>query len=166
MKIPTNEECVREAIDGLGYISGHFAEVLVQLLPVCTRNGFDVVERALRRDGVQISDAEKNAMGLRKNAFMSREVALMLTEKGRGEPLWALQATLLRAQFYGRRYDDLNMIEQNGWKAKLSGRSDCAGCRKVQNKIGTPAQIEKMFPIQGCEFDACQAMVMPHFNST
>lgn len=54
---------------------------------------------AFRQEGVQLADHEKKLLGIRKNAFMTREALSELSELGIRDPIRAHELTVLRASF-------------------------------------------------------------------
>lgn len=92
-------QAVREAITALGLIVSEAEDRMLALL----RDQMDIHPRQIstiyRKEGEQLSRDEKKGLGLRSNAFLSRQAFEDLTEDGRDEPLTAHETVLLRATF-------------------------------------------------------------------
>lgn len=158
---------VTEAVSALGYLKPEFTTVLVALMPRCIQGEHPhAVARAVRREGTQISLAEKRELGLRANAFMSVEALAMMTDKGRSQPLEAIENTLLRASFRHFRLREIqrarDMPREIGCPVsiRLTGVfPDCPGCHRLNKRITDPDLVEAEFPIPGCARDACAVII-------
>ena len=142
-----------EAGRSLGYLTPDAIDTVVFLMgdelvvhPRETATGY-------RKGGEQINDDEKKALGIRKNAFMSRRALEDLTEKGLTRPLDAHEVTTLRATFAMSRTRNIAQANELGYdefkvSSSLDGR--CAACDALEGKIfrGADAPI---FPPLGCE---------------
>jgi hypothetical protein len=104
-------EAVREAISALGLIKPEAEEVILSFL----RDEMDIHPRQTiteYRKGDQLSKEEKKALGLRSNAFLSRQAFEDLTEDGLQEPLKAHETVLLRATFTLNRYRTIEGLKK------------------------------------------------------
>jgi hypothetical protein len=122
-------QAVREAISALGLIASEAEDRMASLL----RDQMDIhpgqIATSYRKDGEQVSKEEKKALGLRSNAFLSRQAFGDLTEDGRNESLTAHETVLLRATFTYNRYRTLESFktsELNGMKAFQGIKYDVA----------------------------------------
>ena len=164
---PSYADNVTEAIEVLGYVYDRFVDPLAALLPKCMAGEHPhAVARALRRDGTQIPPEAKRTLGLRANAFMSEEALAMMTDKGRQNPLCAIESTLLRATFRAIRFANIQRVRDLPQElgqpvaARLRGVfPDCEGCKHLDLRISDPDKIDAAFPIPGCNRDACAVTV-------
>lgn len=89
----------REAVARLGLLKPGAEPTIVTLLENRAGEHPRTAATALRRAGEQLSDEEKRMLGIRPNAFFSRQALDELGEKGFADPLRAHETTLLRATF-------------------------------------------------------------------
>lgn len=107
---------------------------------------------AFRKTGEQLSDAEKKAAGIRRNAFMSRAAYAELTEKGRRKPLEAHEITLRRADFSMDRARNIARAQEVGCdQFEFSAAMDgvCKVCDGMDGTVTTGADAP-IFPPTGC----------------
>ena len=149
-------QAVREAISALGLVKPEAEDTIVRFL-------VDEIETHPRqtltqyRKGEQLTKEEKNAIGLRSNAFMSRQAFDDLTEEGLVEPLRAHETVLLRATFTVQRHSTIRQLMESGIVADKSFKGvkydvlnmDCPVCGPLHGRI---IQIEEasIFPLKGC----------------
>ncbi|PZU78172.1 MAG: hypothetical protein DI546_04225 [Rhizobium sp.] len=153
-------QAMREAISALGLIVPEAEEHMTAIL----RDQMDIHPRQIatdyRKHGEQLSKAEKNALGLRSNAFLSRQAFQELTEDGKEEPLTAHETVLLRATFTYNRYRTLQSIQASdlvgtnvfkGVKYDVLNMS-CPVCAPLDGKT---IQLDEapIFPMKGCVCD-------------
>jgi hypothetical protein len=158
--IPTaadiKRQAVREAISALGLIKAEAEDTIVGFLedqmethPRQTLTGY--------RKGEQLSREEKKAIGLRSNAFLSRQAFNDLTEAGLKNPLKAHETVLLRVTFTFQRYRSLEAIKASGLvgdKVFKGMKYDvlnmqCAVCGPMDGKT-IPIDEATIFPFPGC----------------
>lgn len=166
-------QAVREAISALGLINPEAEDRLLALL----RDQVDIHPRQIstgyRKEGEQLSKDEKKALGLRSNAFFSRQAFEDLTEDGRHEPLMAHETVLLRATFTlaANRYRTLESFktsELNSIKAFQGIKYDvmqmsCPVCGPLDGKI---VKIDEapIFPMEGCTCDTANYGYAAHID--
>ncbi|MFT3790793.1 MAG: hypothetical protein QM741_06895 [Rudaea sp.] len=85
----TQSRAVRKAIAALGYIKASAETALIAMLQDIPVEHPKKICTAYRKEGEQLSRDEKQALGLRANAFMSRKAFDDLTDHGRDKPLEA-----------------------------------------------------------------------------
>ena len=90
---------VEEAVASLGYLKPGVVEKLTRLIEDEFAQPLQRHPRELatqvRKQGQQLSRDEKKGLGIRANAFMSREALADLTDKGLSSPLAAHEQTVL-----------------------------------------------------------------------
>jgi len=89
----------RESVARLGLLKPAAVPTIVTLLENRAGEHPRTVATAWRKAGEQVSVDEKRMLGIRPNAFLSREALDELAEKGFADPLRAHELTLLRATF-------------------------------------------------------------------
>ncbi|MQV12175.1 hypothetical protein GHL01_00250 [Sinorhizobium meliloti] len=152
-------QAVREAISALGLIKPEAEDTILGLFA-------DEMETHPRqtlteyRKGEQLTKEEKKAVGLRSNAFLSRQAFNDLTEAGLENPLKAHEAVLLRATFTFQRYRSLQSIRSSGLvgdKVFQGVKYDilniqCSVCGPLDGKT-IPLDEATIFPLKGCTCD-------------
>ncbi|MBB2868595.1 UNVERIFIED_ORG: hypothetical protein GGI63_005239 [Rhizobium esperanzae] len=164
-------EAVDEAITRLGLIVPEAAGRMVSLL----RDQIDIHPRQIatdyRKQGEQLSKEEKKALGVRSNAFLSRQAFEDLTQAGREEPLTAHETILLRATFTYNRYRTLQSFKSEEWK-NIKGfegvkydvlNMNCSWCRENDGRL---VQIEdaRVFPAEECTCDTANYGFRAHVD--
>ena len=89
----------REAVAYLGLLKPAAEPTIVRLLENRAGEHPRTVATVWRKAGEQVSAEEKRILGIRPNAFLSREALDELAERGFADPLRAHELTLLRATF-------------------------------------------------------------------
>ena len=89
---------VEKAVAETGLIKPEHIPFLAEVLAASEDGRPEGAEIFHRKNGTQLSKAEKKAAGLRANAYFTRELLEMLTDKGRLDPLSALATTLNHAR--------------------------------------------------------------------
>lgn len=112
---------------------------------------------AWRKVGEQVSDEEKRLLGIRANAFFSRQALGELAEKGFADPLRAHELTLLRTTFVMFRHRDAStyrkvMAEHPRFRMEVRydafHRDSCAVCKSLHD---TPVGADRgLFAPDGC----------------
>ena len=101
------------------------------------------VATAYRKGGEQLSREEKKALGVRANAFMSRQAADELTDAGKARALTAHETTLLRAGFTENRFNRLHAHDASpdsimryfdGFQYQTNA-TDCPFCKSVDGTV-------------------------------
>lgn len=151
MALPPARYFADEAGRSLGYLKPDAVDMVVSFMgdelvvhPRETATGY-------RKRGEQIADDEKKALGIRKNAFMSRRALEDLTDKGRARPLDAHEVTTLRATFAMTRNRNIRQANELGYdefEISSTGDGRCAACDALDGKVvkGADAPI---FPRPG-----------------
>lgn len=154
---------VEEAITSLGYLKLESAPVMATLLPLCDTHHPNAVAAQYRKRGEQISRDEKKALGLRSNAFMSREAVVDLTEKGRERPLEAHATTLLRASFSAVRARSIASTPRDRYTTLRYDPPfrDCPACAALSGQ-SVPHESISPFPLDGCSREACPLTFRVH----
>lgn len=164
-------QAIKEAISALGLIRPESEDRMLALL----RDRMDIHPRQIstgyRKEGEQLSKEEKKALGLRSNAFLSRQAFEDLTEDGRDEPLTSHETVLLRATFTVNRcrtLESLKTSELSDMKAFQGIKYDvmemsCPVCGPLDGKV---IRIEEaaIFPIEGCTCDTANFGYRPHMD--
>lgn len=107
------EIAVDEAIDHLGLVKPSARPAIIAMVRDERGQHPRALCTAYRKKGEQLSKPELKAIGLRANAFMSRNAYNELTEAGLAAPLDAHLNTVLRAFFSFARWRSL-------WQSALS----------------------------------------------
>jgi hypothetical protein len=89
----------REAVAHLGLLKPAAEPTILRLLENRAGEHPRTVATAWRKAGEQVSAEQKRMLGIRVNAFLSREALDELAERGFADPLRAHELTLLRATF-------------------------------------------------------------------
>lgn len=154
------EFSAREAVRSLGYLKASFLPTLLPLIDLCGGHHPRQVATTYRKMGDQISKEEKRALGMRANAFMSRDMLDALTDRGRANAVEALTSTLTRAFFTRSRLASLRLgedIPYSSWHyaAMFSG---CEGCQRL-NKVLAVREPNSALPPVDCFRDGCAIMI-------
>ncbi|MBB3694874.1 hypothetical protein [Sphingomonas sp. BK580] len=154
-------EAAREAVETLKLVTPAAIGTIAGLLQDDMRDHPRAVAANYRKAGDQISDAEKRDLGIRKNAFLSREALARLTIEGRLEPLTAHERTLLRATFTlirGRRIAKEVELQVQlgkaflGFEHEILGRQ-CPACNRLDGIVSDAANAHVLPPsdcVAGC----------------
>lgn len=167
MRYPTSTRFwVDEAIGTLGYIKPEAAEKLVLLIDKNKDTHPKAIATSHRKEGPQITKDEKKKMGIRANAFFSEKAQQELTKKGLENPLIAHEQTILRASLAASRAQRISKEQAQGieqWKFSGAGPEDCAGCRRLEDKV---ISIDDAVPTgpHDCGRDACAVYYMAHMD--
>jgi hypothetical protein len=153
---------VDEAIQSLGYVKPEAAQKLCDLMAADPHASHKSVSTAYRKSGTQLSTEEKKALGIRANAFMTKEAFADLTAKGCQIALGAHEITMRRAAFaHGRvlKIADAREAGVKEWKA-MGLPEGCPGCKRlVDTKLGAD-DISPTGP-HDCAREACALFYMP-----
>lgn len=155
------EEAAREAVQHFGLIDLCAVPIIAELLQDSFIDHPRALATAYRKRGDQISDAEKKALGIRKNGYLSRAAFAELTDLGRKLPLVAHERTLLRASFTLNRHRrveaEADLKARFGHQFlgfKHDGLSrDCPACNRLNGMITSGTEAAIMPPsgcVQGC----------------
>lgn len=148
---------VERAIATMGLIDPQHAEWVLDLFHRHQFARFEGVALAERKAPDQMTPVEKAAVGIRRNAFMSRTYYNRLSDKGKGDPFNALEFTLRLSFFLLCRARDMENMKRAGCEfATADGifAETCSGCRKINKKRYRLSQIPDL-PIDGCEEQVC-----------
>lgn len=96
----------REAVARLGLLKPAAEPTIVALLDNLGGDHPRTAITAWRKAGEQLSSEEKRMLGIRANAFFSRQALEELCDKGFPDPLKAHETSLLRASFVMSRHRD------------------------------------------------------------
>lgn len=102
----------KEALTRLGLLKPPAAPTITALLENLAGEHPRTACTAYRKTGEQVSAEEKRRLGVRANAFLSRQALGELSEKGLADPLRAHELTLLRASFVLSRYRNAASYEK------------------------------------------------------
>lgn len=158
-----------EAIDSLGYLSRSALPSLLSLLQDAPVEHPRRVCIRYRSIGEQLSREEKRVVGVRANAFLSRQAFDELTDLGKAKPLQAHELTLLRAEFTRIRKRKIALAEhpELGPFASFSHHrltSKCHGCDRLRGFGRMEARWVQIMPPVDCEIDACNLGVYSHVD--
>lgn len=150
------QQAVREAISTLGFVKPEAEDIIVRFL-AAEMETHPRQTLSQYRKGEQLTKEEKNAIGLRSNAFMSRQAFEDLTEVGLKEPLKAHETVLLRAKFTVQRHRTIRQLLTSRIVADKDFRGikydvlnmECSVCGPLHGKT---IRIEEasIFPLKGC----------------
>lgn len=149
--LPTRLESASEAIEALGYLQPHAAEVIADMIEEVMVNQPRSTTTTYRKNGEQVSDGEKKALGIRRNAFFSRAALEDLTEKGCSKPLDAHELTLRRATYSFQRVRTIRQGWDHGYDQFRHSSFDttCPACHALSDKITSGAEAH-VFPPKDC----------------
>jgi len=153
-------DAIDEAITELELLEMAAKPNLEGLVKRGMREGFRAVATAHRKDGPQLDKSEKKELGIRANAFMSRQAASELTEKGMESPLEAHFLTLWRADFtIDRARHLLNASQHDFGRIDVinGGHVGCTICETTSKSTFDPCGISP-FPPKGCSNAGCNRM--------
>jgi len=108
------EPLARRAVEHLGLIRPEYIPVLTKMAQESQFGRTETTARFSRRAGTQLTREEKKALGLRASVFMSMEALEMLTDKGRQDPLNALETTLHRIWFENNAIREMTRPSSTG----------------------------------------------------
>jgi hypothetical protein len=148
---------VDSAVEALGLVKQHVAKTIAGMMT------FDLIEHPratttrYRKEGEQLTKAEKKALGLRSNAFLSRVAYDDLTEAGLMRPLEAHELVMLRAYFIMARYRTIRktakeLAEVSAWKGDFRYdilNKECPACWSLEGQH-TKADDAHIMPPPGC----------------
>lgn len=154
-------EAAREAVEQLGLLTTCAIPTIARLLQEEMRDHPRTITLAYRKEGEQVADAEKKALGIRKSSFLSRAALAEMTAAGLKDPLTAHETTLLRATFTLNRHRCV--AQDSKLKAQLGKRfagfeheavnGKCPACNRLQGLVTQAAEAAIMPPtdcISGC----------------
>jgi hypothetical protein len=152
-----NDEAAREAVNTLGLLTPNAIPTIASLLADDLSEHPRTIATRYRKEGEQISDAEKKTFGIRRNGFLSRAALAEITPTGLAEPLAAHEITLLRATFTRLRHD---RVAQGEATRAHAGRGfidylhdtlhrDCPACNRLDGLV-TDAANAKIMPPSAC----------------
>jgi hypothetical protein len=154
-------EAAREAVETLKLVTPAAIPTIAGLLQEDMRDHPRAIAADYRKTGDQMSDDEKRALGIRKNAFLSRQALAQLTVEGRLEPLTAHERTLLRATFTLIRSQRVTKEGELrlqlgkafvGFKHETLGR-ECPACNRLDGIVSNAADAHVLPPtdcVAGC----------------
>ena len=93
------DDAAREAVETLGLLKVEAMQTIARLLDGTMSEHPRTITTRYRKEGEQITDVEKKALGIRKNGFLSIAARDEITELGLTDPLTVHEITLLRASF-------------------------------------------------------------------
>lgn len=155
--IELRRKAAQEAIRRLGLLRVGAAYTVYNLLEDAQALHPKAICTAYRKQGEQLTDEEKEGLGIRKNAFMAREALTELTELGLQDPIRAHELTVLRASFTMFRYR--NAVSARGMMREypdtpIEIRYDvfhadtCDLCKSLDGKL---VDVNwGLFPPEGC----------------
>lgn len=159
----------REAVQSLGLLTLPAVDVIFHLLDDRFVDHPRAICTAYRKDGEQLSNDEKRALGLRSNAFMSRKAFGDLTEKGRKVPLKAHDTVLLRATFTLSRYKTIKTVRADSipelrdeFKYDVLSM-ECPVCKRLDGTIVKGDDVF-VFPPDQCVCDTANYSVTPYID--
>jgi len=144
----------REAVTTLGLLTPAASPTVASLLAGDLSEHPRATATRYRKEGEQISDAEKRALGIRKNGFLSKAAFAELTPAGLIAPLAAHEITLLRATFTVIRHR--RVLQGEAMRAQL-GHSfigyihdtlhrECPACNRLDGLVTDEASAKIMPP--------------------
>lgn len=151
VQMPSRLDCASEANQALGYLRPGAGEVIADMIEEVMVNHPRLTATTYRKAGEQVSDAEKKALGVRRNGFLSQSAPGDLTEKGRIKPLDAHEVTLRRATFSFHRVRTIRQGWEHGYDEFEHSSFDptCPACDALDKKITSGADAQ-VFPPSGC----------------
>jgi hypothetical protein len=160
-KAQISEIAVDEAIRRLGFLHPSTRTAILTMMQDEQGQHPRSLCTAYRKMGEQISKEQLKAIGLRANAFMSREALADITEAGLENPLEAHVSTLLRSYFTVSRWRSFQsadeLIRQGIAQEAILYKYDmlppvCECCRKLDGEPTTPDTAHILPPEDcGCE---------------
>ena len=153
---------VQESIAALGYIKPEFDTALAIMLEANEGQNPTEIARKYRAIGEQLSRDEKRALGLKANAFFSRQALESLTEKGRSNIKDALATTLLRAMFgffRDRTIARAKAADIHQFRVSPS-HSGCPACDRLNGQLISSNEAA-FFPPPDCAREACSVWLAP-----
>lgn len=155
-----------EAATSLGYVKPEAADTILRLLQSQVQPVDGETIDGYRKQGEQISDAEKKTRGIRKNAFMSQAAASDLTEKGWTKPLDAHAVTIRRALFAWTRVRNIRQAQELGCdQFEYDSVMDkvCPACDALDGHIVAGADV-LIFPPDGCLCETGRYILHPKID--
>ena len=157
--------CLEEAIRALGYVTFDAKEELANLLASQFGQHPHQIALSYRKAGEQMTSDEKRSCGVKPHAFLSRHAFFRLTSKGRGQPIHALDVTLLRAMFsfFRARTIQQALPVAYAYLKCISLHSDCRKCASLNGLRVQPSETNP-YPPNGCEREACSLGFVLHID--
>lgn len=152
------DEAVAEAISSLGLLSRSAQGALKDAMLSMQNEGSKAVGSHLRKLEPQVDDTEREALGLGKRAFFSKQMVSCLTETGREDPINAIDATVVRATGSFVRAKKLIEGKERGnrWVEVRSYQSgDCMHCGKFEGRF-LPIESVSALPPDNCDRTNCR----------
>ncbi|MEN5103777.1 hypothetical protein [Brucella anthropi] len=145
-----------ESVLALKLIHETHIPTIAMLLSFCITHHPREVATKYRKRGEQLTTAEKQALGLRSNAFFSRDALNALTDKGRLRPKDSFETTLLRGVFSHSRARSIGSTTDvdHAYLKYSSMFNDCPTCKQLDD---TKIDIETAAwqPPSGCIREVC-----------
>lgn len=157
---------VDEAIQSLGYVKPEAAPKLCDLITHDPTLSYRSVSTAYRKSGTQLSTDEKKALGIRANAFMTKEALAELTDKGRANALGSHEITMRRAAFAHGHVREIAEAQRAGvssWKV-MAAPGECPGCQRLNDSNLSAGEILPTGP-HDCAREACALVYLPKLRS-
>jgi len=151
------EQAAREAVITLGLLTPDAIPTIAHLLNGDLSEHPRAIATRYRKEGEQIADADKKALGIRKNGFLSKAALAEITPLGIATPLTAHETTLLRATFSLIRHQRVAQGEASreslgkvfeGYLHETLHR-DCPACNRLNGKV-TDAANTVIIPPNDC----------------
>ncbi|RZF59005.1 hypothetical protein EWE75_24180 [Sphingomonas populi] len=165
------EAAAREAVEHLGLLTPEAITTIAQLLQGDMSEPPNALATRYRKEGEQISDADKRVLRIRRNGFLSRQALAEITPAGLSDPLAAHETTLLRATFtvirHRRVAEGAKLKERLGkcfvGFAHETLNRDCAACNRLDGLV-TDAANAAILPPVGCSCPTANYGISPKID--
>lgn len=154
-------DAAREAVSTLKLLTPEATPTIAKLIDGDLSEHPRAIATRYRKEGEQIADADKKALGIRKNGFLSKASYVELSPSGLATPLTAHETTLLRATFTFMRHrrivqneaqrDQLGVCFQGYLHETL--HRECPACNELNGRVTDAADAAIMPPatcVPGC----------------
>ncbi len=150
-------EAALEAVTTLRLLLPQAVPTIAGLMTPLTFDHPRAIATRYRKGGEQLDDAEKKALGIRRNGFLSKLALAEIAPLGLEQPLIAHETTLLRATFTVMRH---RRVEEGEKARKQFGKGflgyehialhrECPACNLLHGRI-TDAENASVMPPPEC----------------
>lgn len=162
-------EFAAESVSALGYVRPEYTQKLAEIIDEAVEGaGSGLAAREYRKAGQQVGPAFRQLAGIKSRGAISVDAWSMLTERGRQNPVRALETTVRRAAFNVNRamrvhhiQETARQLDQHPTCQIISSHHDCRGCRDINRLVvATPQSAFDLIlsAQQRCEIEVCAAI--------
>lgn len=159
---------MQEAIRALRYVRPEFDHTLAIFCEQYPGRNPKEIGRKVRSFGAQLSHAEKRSLGIRSFVRFGRLSQEMLTDRGLGDPVHSIDATVGRALLTEARSAAIAAAQETSAAPTQLCISapfrDCPGCSRLAGCAFPPGEPLALPPLD-CDREVCTLLVEPRVDS-